>query len=36
MPLFMDQHRGVEGLTAEAVAEAHKKVGPRNPERVRG
>jgi hypothetical protein len=25
MPLFMDHHRGVEGLTAEAVAEAHKK-----------
>ncbi len=25
MPLFMDHHRGVEGLTAEAVADAHKK-----------
>ncbi len=25
MPLFMDHQRGVEGLTAEAVAEAHKK-----------
>jgi hypothetical protein len=25
MPLFMDHHRGVEGLTAEAVAEAHRK-----------
>ena len=25
MPMFMDHHRGVEGLTAEAVAEAHKK-----------
>ena len=25
MPLFMDTHRNVEGLTAEAVAEAHKK-----------
>ena len=25
MPLFMDHHKGVEGLTAEAVAEAHKK-----------
>ena len=25
MPLFMDVHRNVEGLTAEAVAEAHKK-----------
>ena len=24
MPLFMDHHKGVEGLTAEAVAEAHK------------
>ncbi|HVM18592.1 MAG TPA: DUF4242 domain-containing protein [Egibacteraceae bacterium] len=23
MPLFMDTHRGVEGLTAEAVADAH-------------
>lgn len=23
MPLFMDVHRGVEGLTAEAVAQAH-------------
>ena len=25
MPLFMDHHKGVEGLTAEAVAEAHRK-----------
>jgi hypothetical protein len=25
MPLFMDHHRHVEGLTAEAVAEAHRK-----------
>ena len=25
MPLFMDVHKAVEGLTAEAVAEAHKK-----------
>lgn len=25
MPLFMDVHRAVQGLTAEAVAEAHKK-----------
>jgi hypothetical protein len=25
MPLFMDHHKGVEGLTAEAVADAHKK-----------
>jgi len=25
MPLFMDHHKEVEGLTAEAVAEAHKK-----------
>jgi hypothetical protein len=25
MPLFMDHHRDVEGLTAEAVADAHKK-----------
>ncbi len=25
MPLFMDHHKHVEGLTAEAVAEAHKK-----------
>lgn len=24
MPLFMDTHRGVEGLTAAAVADAHK------------
>jgi hypothetical protein len=24
MPLFMDQHNKVEGLTAEAVASAHK------------
>jgi Protein of unknown function (DUF4242) len=25
MPLFMDHHRSVEGLTAEAVADAHRK-----------
>ncbi len=25
MPLFMDIHRNVDGLTADAVAEAHKK-----------
>ena len=25
MPLFMDVHKGVEGLTAKDVAEAHKK-----------
>ena len=25
MPLFMDHHRGVERLTAEAVADAHRK-----------
>lgn len=25
MPLYMDIHKHVEGLTAEAVAEAHKK-----------
>ena len=25
MPLFMDHHKNVEGLTAEAVADAHKK-----------
>ena len=25
MPLYMDIHRNVEGLTSEAVAEAHKK-----------
>ena len=25
MPLYMDIHRNVEGLTAEAVADAHKK-----------
>ena len=25
MPLFMDEHKKVEGLTAEAVAGAHKK-----------
>ena len=23
MPLYMDIHKGVEGLTAEVVAEAH-------------
>lgn len=25
MPLYMDIHKHVDGLTAEAVAEAHKK-----------
>jgi hypothetical protein len=25
MPLFMDHYRAVEGLTTEAVAEAHRK-----------
>jgi hypothetical protein len=25
MPMFMDHHRAVEGLTAEAVADAHRK-----------
>lgn len=25
MPLFMDEHNSVEGLTAEAVAGAHQK-----------
>ena len=25
MTLFMEHHKGVEGLTAEAVAEAHRK-----------
>lgn len=25
MPLYMDMHKGVEGLTAEAVAGAHQK-----------
>ncbi len=25
MPLYMDVHKNVEGLTAEAVAEAHQK-----------
>lgn len=25
MPLYMDEHRHIDGLTAEAVAEAHKK-----------
>lgn len=25
MPLYMDVHRNIEGLTAEAVAEAHEK-----------
>jgi hypothetical protein len=25
MPLFMNHHKGVEGLTAEAVANAHRK-----------
>ena len=25
MPLFMDVHRNLEGLTADAVADAHRK-----------
>ncbi len=25
MPLYMDTHRNVEGLTAQAVADAHKQ-----------
>jgi len=25
MPLYMDRHKNVEGLTAEAVAKAHQK-----------
>ena len=25
MPLYMDTHRGVEGLTAKGVAEAHQR-----------
>ena len=25
MPIYMDIHKGVEGLTAEAVAGAHQK-----------
>lgn len=25
MPLYMDEHRNVEGLTAEAVADAHRR-----------
>ena len=25
MPLYMDEHRKIEGLTAEAVAEAHRR-----------
>jgi hypothetical protein len=25
MPLFMDHHKHVEGLTADAVADAHRK-----------
>ena len=25
MPMFMDHHKGVEGLTADAVAHAHQK-----------
>ena len=25
MPLFMDIHKGVDGLTADAVIEAHRK-----------
>jgi hypothetical protein len=28
MPLFIDHHRGVEGLTAEAVADAHRADAP--------
>lgn len=24
MPLFMDEHRGIEGLTASMVAEVHR------------
>ena len=26
MPMFMDHHRAVEGLTADAVADAHRRV----------
>lgn len=25
MPLYMDKHRHIEGLTAEAVADAHRR-----------
>ena len=25
MPLYMDRHKNLEGLTAEAIAEAHQK-----------
>ena len=25
MPLFMDRHKNIEGLTTEAVADAHQK-----------
>jgi uncharacterized protein DUF4242 len=25
MPLYMDHHRNIEGLTADAVADAHQK-----------
>jgi hypothetical protein len=25
MPLYMDTHKGVKGISAQAVAEAHKK-----------
>ena len=25
MPLYLDTHKGVKGVTAQAVAEAHKK-----------
>lgn len=25
MPLYMDHHRNIEGLTAQAVAEAHQR-----------
>ncbi len=28
MPLFIDHHRGMEGLTAEAVAEGLSGFGP--------
>ena len=27
MPLYMDIHQHVEGLTAEAVAQAHEQIG---------
>jgi hypothetical protein len=35
MPLFMDVRRNLEGLTADAVADAHR-TRPRNPRRVWG